>query len=328
MPTDLKLQFKLKGAANIMKEKVTGKRFLAVTLLNILITIVEIIGGLISGSLALMSDAFHNMGDSFSIILGYFAQHIGGQPETRQRTYGYRRAEILSALTNSLLLIIIALFLIGEAIQRLNHPQHINGGIMLTVAIIGLVANLVSAMLLHSGSHDSLNVKATYLHILSDALSSIAVIIGGIILTFVNIPWLDPVLTIGVAIYIGYEAWPIIIQTIKILMQESPNLDFEAIAQDLKTVPGVENVHHVHAWMIDEHRIIFSAHLNCQDLLLSQVEKIYTQVEDILRKKYGICHITLQAECGRGRDEELFNTPVDEEHVIKAGGYKTGHQRH
>lgn len=305
-----------------MEEKITGKRFLAVTLLNVLITIVEIIGGLVSGSLALLSDAFHNMGDSFSIVLGYFAQHIGGRPENRQRTYGYRRAEILSALTNSLLLIIIAIFLIGEAIQRLDHPQYINGGIMLTVAIIGLLANLASAVLLHSGSHNSLNVKATYLHVLSDALSSVAVIIGGVILTFVNVPWLDPALTIAVALYIAYESWPIIVQTIKILMQESPNLNYEAIAKDVKQVPGVEDVHHVHAWMIDEHRIIFSAHLNCKDLPLSQVEKIYSQVEDILRHKYGICHITLQAECSRGRDEELFNTPVDEEHVIKEGGYK------
>ncbi|WP_373841589.1 cation diffusion facilitator family transporter [Limosilactobacillus sp.] len=307
-----------------MEEKITGKRFLAVTLLNVLITVVEIIGGLISGSLALLSDAFHNMGDSFSIVLGYFAQHIGCHPETRQRTYGYRRAEILSALTNSLLLVIIAIFLIGEAIQRLDHPQHINGGVMMIVAIIGLLANLASALLLHAGSHDSLNVKATYLHVLSDALSSVAVIIGGVILTFVNIPWLDPFLTIAVALYIAYEAWPIINQTVKILMQSAPDLDYESIASDIKKVPGVIDVHHVHAWMIDEHRIIFSAHLNCQDLLLSQVEKIYTQVEKILREKYGICHITLQAECARGRDEELFNTPVDEEHIIQADGYKTG----
>lgn len=308
-----------------MEEEITGKRFLAVTLLNVLITIVEIIGGIVSGSLALLSDAFHNMGDSLSIVLGYFAQHLGGHPETRQRTYGYRRAEILSALTNSLLLIIIAIFLIAEAVQRLSHPQHINGGIMLIVAVVGLVANFASAALLHAGSHDSLNVKATYLHVLSDALSSFAIIIGGVILLFVNVPWLDPVLTIGVSLYIAYESWPIISQTVKILMQSSPDLDYDSIARDLKQVDGVEDVHHVHAWMIDEHRIIFSAHLNCKDLPLSQVEGIYRQVEDILRNKYGICHITLQAECSRGRDEELFNTPVDKENVISADGYKHQH---
>ena len=300
-----------------MNEKITGQRFLAVTLLNVLITVVEIIGGLLSGSLALLSDAFHNMGDSFSIILGYFAQQLGGRSENRKNTYGYRRAEILSALTNSFILLIIAVFLIGEAIQRLGHPQHINGRIMMVVAIVGLIANFASAALLHAGSHDSLNVKATYLHVLSDALSSVAVIIGGIILTFVNVPWLDPVLTIAVAIYIAYEALPIINQTIKILMQSAPNLDYDAIADDLKQVKGVDDVHHVHAWMIDEHHIIFSAHLNCDDLKLSQVEKIYRQVEKILRDKYGICHITLQAECTRGRNEELFNTPVDEQNMFR-----------
>lgn len=303
-----------------MNEKITGQRFLAVTLLNVLITVVEIIGGLLSGSLALLSDAFHNMGDSFSIILGYFAQQLGGRSENRKNTYGYRRAEILSALTNSFILLIIAVFLIGEAIQRLGHPQHINGRIMMVVAIVGLIANFASAALLHAGSHNSLNVKATYLHVLSDALSSVAVIIGGIILTFVNVPWLDPVLTIAVAIYIAYEALPIINQTIKILMQSAPNLDYDAIANDLRQVKGVEDVHHVHAWMIDEHHIIFSAHLNCDDLKLSQVEKIYRQVEKILRNKYGICHITLQAECTRGRNEELFNTPVDEQNMIKDHG--------
>ena len=306
-----------------MREQVTGKRFLAVTLLNILITIVEILGGIFSGSLALLSDAFHNLGDSVSIILGYFAQHIGGHPENQRRTYGYRRAEILSALTNSALLIIIAIFLIIEAIKRLQHPEHINGGIMLIVAIIGLLANFISAILLHSGSKDSLNVKATYLHVLSDALSSIAVIIGGIILLFFNVPWLDPALTIGVAIYIAYEAWPIILQTLRILMQSSPDLDYHAIEHDLKQVDGVQAVHHVHAWMMDEHRIIFSAHLNCDDLPLSQVEKIYSQVEKILHEKYGICHITLQAEYHRGKDEELFNTPVDEQNVISSDGYQS-----
>lgn len=251
-----------------------------------------------------------------SIVLGYFAQHIGGHPENRQRTYGYRRAEILSALTNSIFLIVISIFLIIEAIKRLEHPQHINGGIMLTVAVIGLLANFISAALLHAGSEDSLNVKATYLHILSDALSSVAIIIGGIILTFVNIPWLDPALTIGVALYIVYEAWPIITQTIKILMQSSPDLDYDAIEHDLKQIDGVTAVHHVHAWMIDEHRIIFSAHLNCDDLPLSQVERIYSQVEKILHEKYNICHVTIQAEYHRGKDEELFNTPVDEKNVI------------
>lgn len=300
-----------------MDEQITGRHFFAVTVLNVLITVVEIIGGLVSGSLALLSDAFHNLGDSFSIVLGYFAQTIANKPETSKRTYGYRRAEILSAMINATFLIIVSLFLIIEAVKRIQQPTHINGKIMLVVAVVGLVANLLSAMLLHSGSHNNLNVKATYLHVLSDALSSFAVIIGGVILTFVNVSWLDPVLTIAVALYIAYEAWPVIQQTITILMESAPQLDYKGIEHDLVQIDGVTAVHHVHAWMIDEKRIIFSAHLNCHDMKLSDVEKIYSQVDQLLREKYGICHVTIQAEYHRGKDEDFFDTDVDEQHLIR-----------
>ena len=300
-----------------MDEQITGRRFFAVTVLNVLITVVEIIGGLVSGSLALLSDAFHNLGDSFSIVLGYFAQTIANKPETSKRTYGYRRAEILSAMINATFLIIVSLFLIIEAVKRIQQPTHINGKIMLVVAVVGLVANLLSAMLLHSGSHNNLNVKATYLHVLSDALSSFAVIIGGVILTFVNVSWLDPVLTIAVALYIAYEAWPVIQQTITILMESAPQLDYKGIEHDLVQIDGVTAVHHVHAWMIDEKRIIFSAHLNCHDMKLSDVEMIYSQVDQLLREKYGICHVTIQAEYHRGKDEDFFDTDVDEQHLIR-----------
>lgn len=295
--------------------QVSSGRFLAVTILNVVITIVEIIGGVVSGSLALLSDAFHNLGDSLSIVMGYGAQVIARRPETARQTFGYRRAEILSAMLNAVFLVVISLFLIIEAIQRFQHPSHINGPVMLTVAVIGFIANLASALLLKAGSQASLNVKATYLHVLADALSSIAVIVGGIILTFMNVPWLDPTLTIAVAIYIGYEAGPIIRQTLSILMQAAPRLDYAAIAHDLTAIDGVQGVHHVHAWLIDEHRIIFSAHLNCEDMLLSQVEPIYRQVETILTQKYGVSHVTIQAECARGADEDLFDTPPDRQTI-------------
>ncbi|MDK7337083.1 cation diffusion facilitator family transporter, partial [Limosilactobacillus fermentum] len=240
-----------------------------------------------------------------------------GRPENHRRTYGYRRMEILAAMLNALFLIVVSVFLIIEAIKHLHHPEHVNGPIMLTVAIVGLLANLISAGLLQGGSHHSLNVRATYLHVLSDALSSVAVILGGLVLTFVNLPWLDPVLTIAVALYIGYEAIPIIYQTLSILMQSAPRLDYDQIKQDLLGIDGVVNVHHVHAWSIDEHRIIFSAHLNCQDMLLSQVEEVYHQAEQILETKYGICHVTIQAECLRGQDEELFDTPPDRQSICE-----------
>ena len=297
------------------KMKVNGRRFLAVTILNATITVVEIIGGVVSDSLALLSDAFHNLGDSLSIVMGYAAQVISGRPENSRRTFGYRRAEILSAFLNALFLIIMSIFLIVEAVQRLKHPSHINGKVMLIVAVIGLIANLLSAILLHEGSHDSLNVKATYLHVLSDSLSSVAVIIGAIILMYVNVPWLDPVLTIAVAVYIAFEAWPIIKKTIEILMQSAPQLDYDAIQKDILAVKGVEGVHHLHAWSMDEHRVVFSAHINCQDMKISECEHIYHEIEQLLTNKYHISHVTLQAECQRGRNENLFDTNDDEIHL-------------
>ena len=297
------------------KKKVNGRRFLAVTILNATITVVEIIGGVVSDSLALLSDAFHNLGDSLSIVMGYAAQVISGRPENSRRTFGYRRAEILSAFLNALFLIIMSIFLIVEAVQRLKHPSHINGKVMLIVAVIGLIANLLSAILLHEGSHDSLNVKATYLHVLSDSLSSVAVIIGAIILMYVNVPWLDPVLTIAVAVYIAFEAWPIIKKTIEILMQSAPQLDYDAIQKDILAVKGVEGVHHLHAWSMDEHRVVFSAHINCQDMKISECEHIYHEIEQLLTNKYHISHVTLQAECQRGRNENLFDTNDDEIHL-------------
>lgn len=294
-----------------MDEEISGKRFLWVTVLNLIITIVEILGGLVSGSLALLSDAFHNLGDSLSILLGYFSQLIGKRPETERQTFGYRRAEILSAFLNALFLIIVSVFLLIEAVKRFSSPSTIDGPVMLVVAIVGLLANLASALLLHKGSEGSLNIKATYLHVLSDSLSSVGVIIGALIVTIWHIDWVDPVLTIGVAVFICFEAWPIVKQTITILMQASPKLDYLAIQNDIVEIDDVISVHHIHAWMIDEHRIIFSAHINVLDLPISEVEPIYAEIELLLKEKYGIGHVTIQAEVARGLDEELFNTPGD-----------------
>ena len=292
-------------------ENVSTVRFFWVTVLNVLITVVEILGGLLSGSLALLSDAFHNLSDSASIVISYIAQRIATKPETPQRTFGYRRAEILSALLNAGLLIVIALFIVIEAVKRFMHPDHVNGDIMTVVAVVGLLANFISAGLLHAGSRHSLNIKATYLHILADALSSIGVVITGIILIFWHVKWLDPVVSVLVALYIAYEALPIIQKTINILMQAAPDIDYDAIKKDITSIPQVNSVHHVHAWLIDEHHTTFSAHINCEDIKLSEVEPIYRQISKLLQDKYHISHVTIQAECQRGINEKMFDIDRD-----------------
>lgn len=287
--------------------QMSGQRFFIVTVLNAVITILEVVGGLLSGSLALLSDAFHNLGDTFSIVISYVAHRISQRQEDQRNTFGYGRAQILAAMLNAFLLIIVSVFLVIEAVKRLSHPETINGGLMLWVAIIGLLANLVSALLMHGGAKHNLNMKATYLHLLSDTLSSIGVIFGAFMIQWYNVTIFDPIITIVVALYITVESWPIVRHTITILMQGAPKMDYDAIKADLLTIEGVTNVHHIHVWMIDEHRIMFSAHINMQDMLLSEVEPIYRQIERLLATKYQICHVTLQAEDIRGRDEELIH---------------------
>lgn len=291
-----------------MEQQTNGRRFFIVTLLNVIITFFELVGGLLSGSLALLSDAFHNFGDAFSVILSYVANKIGKRSPNATNTYGYRRIEILTALLNSVLLIGVSIFLLIEAVRRLFNPQNVAGGIMFWVAVISFLANTLATLLLNHDSKHNLNIRATYLHLLSDALASIGVIISAGLIFFFKANWIDPLMTLLVSGYIIYESLPIIRQTFIILMEGAPKIDFAAVEQDLLQIPAIKGVHHCHAWQIDENQIVVSLHLNLEDLPLSQTEKIYTQVEQILKTKYQIAHVTIQAECDRGKGEKLFLT--------------------
>ncbi|KAF0363053.1 cation diffusion facilitator family transporter [Pediococcus acidilactici] len=289
-----------------------GLRFLEATVLNLVITAVEFGGGLLSGSLALLSDAIHNLGDSASIVMAYVASRISQRNSNQSKTYGYRRAEILSSYFNAIFLLVMSALLIWEAIRRFAHPHPVNGGLMLVVAVVGLLANGFSAWLLHSGSHNNLNLKATYLHILSDAFASGGVILGALIIKIFHVVWADPLMTIVVSVYIAYKTIPIIIEVTNILMEAGPRLDYRAVKATVLSVPGVVNIHHVHTWMIDEHRIMLTAHIALEDQELSEVEPIYQKIRKLLKDKYNIEHATLQAEVDRGKEYQIFTTNKDD----------------
>ncbi|MEE6666502.1 cation diffusion facilitator family transporter [Pediococcus acidilactici] len=289
-----------------------GLRFLEATVLNLAITAVEFGGGLLSGSLALLSDAIHNLGDSASIVMAYVASRISQRNSNQSKTYGYRRAEILSSYFNAIFLLVMSALLIWEAIRRFAHPHPINGGLMLVVAVVGLLANGFSAWLLHSGSHNNLNLKATYLHILSDVFASGGVILGALIIKIFHVVWADPLMTIVVSVYIAYKTIPIIIEATNILMEAGPRLDYRAVKATVLSVPGVVNIHHVHTWMIDEHRIMLTAHIALEDQELSEVEPIYQKIRKLLKDKYNIEHATLQAEVDRGKEYQIFTTNKDD----------------
>lgn len=286
---------------------VTGKRFLAVTILNVIITVAEFVGGIISGSLGLLSDAVHNLEDSLSIMISYIANVIGRRHNDAQKTFGYKRAEILAAFVNSSILIMITFLMIFEAIRRFQQTQHINGGLMMIVALIGLIANFISMAALWSGSKDNLNIKATFLHMLSDTLSSVGAFVASIFVTLFQWYWVDPLITILIALWLLKEAFVVLKETVNILMEASPDIDLNAVRKAVLTVPDVVNIHHIHDWMIDENYIIFDAHINVnKNCNMSELESIYAQIEKILKEQFNVSHVTLQAECTRGLKEPLI----------------------
>ncbi|MCK8624378.1 cation diffusion facilitator family transporter [Apilactobacillus xinyiensis] len=287
-------------------DQLSGQRFLIVTVLNVCITVAELLGGLIAGSLSLVSDGLHNLGDSASIVGSYYAHRVSQRPQTQKNTFGFKRAQIISAFLNSLFLIVISVFLIIEAVQKFFKPEHVDGGLMIVVAILATVANCIATLLLSKGSKHNLNMRATYLHLLSDALASIGVIIAGILIKLFNWNIVDPIITLVVAIYIMWETYPIIKKTVNILMQAAPQVDCYAIQKDLMQVKGVTGVHHVHVWSVDENSIIFSAHINMRDMMISDAEKIYDPISKLLKQKYHVTHVTLQAEVERGKKEDLY----------------------
>jgi len=285
---------------------ISGKKIFWVTMLNIIITVVEIFGGIFSGSLALLSDSMHNLSDTFSIILSYSANKISKKPKDKKKTFGYKRAEILAAFINAGVLFVISIWLIYEAYKRLRKPEIIDSNLMLIVAVIGLIANFISVYLLEKDSHDNMNIKSSYLHLIGDTVSSIGVILGGIFIKYFNIIWIDPLITLFISIYIIRETWKILQKSINIFMQASPNLDYEKIKKDIKNINKVKNLHHVHAWMLNEKTIHFEAHIDFEDMKLSEVEKIYNEIEHILKEEYGINHITIQPEVDRCDKKDMF----------------------
>jgi len=276
----------------------TGKRLLQTSLLNIIFTLVEIVGGIISNSLSLLSDALHNLADSSAIFVAYIAHLISKRKPTAHKTFGFRRFEILAAFLNSVLLIGICLYLFVEAYRRFVNPEPIKGLVMLIVAVLGLLANLASVFILQRDKSKNLNVKAAYLHLMGDTLSSVAVIIGGIFIWLFEIYWLDPVITVAVSIYIIWHTWHVLKESLDILMQGTPpGIEIEDIKAFMETDPRIRNVHHIHLWRLDDQRLHLEAHvIVVKDIMVSEAGKLRDEWVDRLQDKFGITHTTLQIE--------------------------------
>jgi len=279
-------------------ETSTGTRLFATMVLNLLITAVEIVGGLLTGSLSLISDALHNFSDAISIIISYLALRLKKRKYTYYHTFGFKRAEIFAALINSTVLFIISIYLFYEAISRLFHPVSVQGGTMALVALVGLTANVLGVLLLKRDSAHSLNIKSAYLHLFADALSSIAVVLGGVAIYFWNVTWIDPVLTLLIGIYILIESYKVLIEAIHVLMEGTPpDISIQEVAQTVERFPEVKDIHHIHIWYVGENDIHMEAHINVEDMPVSQTDELRAQIESKLHREFGIHHFTLQFEC-------------------------------
>ncbi len=285
-----------------------SKNLLWATLLNLIITTVEIAGGLLSNSLALLSDAVHNLGDTFAVLLAWIANKISKRSANSRKTFGYKRAEILSALLNAITLIVIIVFIFREAIIRFNHPEPIKGLLMFAVASIGLLANLTAVLLLKKDSDKNINIRAAYLHLLGDTVSSVAVIAGSILIYYFKIYWLDPVLTILIGLYILKETISVLKESLDILMQATPkNIEPEKIQATLKKIEGIDNIHHVHIWNLNDTQVHFECHVDVSnDYHISETKEIKEQVEEILFHEFEINHVTIQFEYNCCEDKRLI----------------------
>jgi len=284
------------------------KNLIITMVLNFIITLVEVIGGLLSGSLSLLSDALHNFSDGISVIVTFIALKLSKRENTLKNTFGYKRAEILAALFNSSFLIIISFFLFKEAYLRIQHPQNIDSKIMIAVALVGLAANTISVFLLKSGSKDNINIRSAYIHLFSDSLSSLGVIIGGILIYYFNITIIDPILTFIIGAYVLKEGFDILKKSTDILMEKTPTqINILEIKELIEKIPEVDNLHHVHIWQTNDKEFLFEGHVDIkQDINLTKAEELRNDISSILLNKFGINHTTIQIEFNACKDKEII----------------------
>jgi len=292
---------------NINLFESTKGRLLFTIVLNFIITVAQIIGGILSGSLALISDALHNFSDGVSIIISYIALKLKSRDNSSKHTFGLKRAEILAALINSTVLIAICVYLFYEAIVRFMNPVEIKAGLMSIVAFVGLLANIIAVLLLRRDSKSSMNIRSAYLHLIGDTVSSVAVIAGGIAIALWDINWIDPFLTIVIGIYIIKESYSILAEAVHVLMEGAPlNIDIEEIKKEVELFNEVENIHHIHLWMVGDNDVHLEAHVSVSDMLISKSDILREKIEEALHNKFAIEHITLQFECNGCTDVGLI----------------------
>jgi cobalt-zinc-cadmium efflux system protein len=266
--------------------------------INLGLTVAQIIGGVLSGSLALIADAIHNLSDAVSLAIAFFARKVARRPSDAQMTFGYGRAEVVAALVNYTTLILIGVYLVYEAIMRFIEPQGVDGWLVVIIAAIALAVDLATALLTYALSKSSVNIRAAFLHNVADALGSVAVIVAGTLIILYDWRLVDPLVTLMIAGYILWLSFSEIGSVIRILMLASPpDIDTNAVFERMRSIEGVDSVHHLHLWQMQEHENAVDAHLVISAGEWGNADRIKGLVKERLAADFGITHSTLEMEC-------------------------------
>jgi cobalt-zinc-cadmium efflux system protein len=288
-----------------------GKRDILIALsITLLMMIAEAIGGLLSNSLALLSDAGHMLTDNLALLLSFFAMTFASLPATDRKTFGFYRLEILAAFVNGIVLVLISLYIMYQAYLRMVHPQPVHGMLMLVIAIIGLVANIIGALFLFKHSHNSLNIRGAYLHIVGDALSSVGVVIGGVIILYTGWYLIDPILSIMISLVIIYGSWSLVKESVNILLESAPaHVNIDTVAAEIAKIKGVREAYHIHVWTITSGVYALSAHVLIDDQLVSGSRELLENIRGLLADRFKVLHSTIQLECERCDATGLCSLP-------------------
>lgn len=292
-----------------------SKHLAAAIGLNAVIFLVEIVGGVMTNSMALISDAMHNFSDLLALALSYAASRIVLWKSNSQKSYGYGRVEILVAFINAATLVIIGLYVIYAGVRRFADPEIVNGTWMLSVASFAFIANTAGTILLKQHAHADLNMKSAYLHLLTDAVESIGVVIVAALIAWQGWQILDPLVSIGIGAFIIKSAWDVVSETTHLLAEGTPRgIDLDEVAKFIQSFPGVQEVHHMHIWSLSSHLHALSAHIVVADQRISEASRITLLLEHALEEKFGINHPTFQLECAACPEQGVV---VDAHHASR-----------
>lgn len=309
--------------AELHLDKSIAGRFKYAILLTALTLVAEVAGGIWTNSLALLSDAAHVFLDLFALFLSLAAIKLAAFPASDTRTFGWHRMEVFASFINGASVFLIALGIFYEAWGRLFKPEEVKSLPMFIIAAVGLVMNLVAASALHHHSHDDLNVRSAFLHVIGDAAASVGVIIGGVVIFFTHMYVLDAIISIGIGFVIFWGAWRVLRESAHILLEGAPRgMSTVEVVDTIRTVPGVNDVHHLNIWTICSHILAMSAHVDVKPEYKSNQAGVLRDIEEILLHRYHISHTTLQVECTM-----CIETPVLKElhHRPRKGHHDQGH---